>query len=118
MGLPTALTRAGASPSILNGGLEKIDVAYWIAVVALAGIVELENSKVKEEAGKSYVLGDVGFDPLGFFPKDAAGQKAMQTKELKHGRLAMMAILGFVVQEALYRSPVVEKTPFFFHPLF
>ena len=118
LGLPTALTRSGASPSILNGGLDKIDVAYWVAVIALAGIVELENSKVKEESGKAYILGDCGFDPLGFFPKDGAGQKTMQTKELKHGRLAMMAILGFVVQEALYRTPVVEKTPMFFHPLF
>lgn len=117
LNLPIALTRSGTSPSILNGGLDKIDVAYWIAVVALAGIVELENSKVKEESGKNYQLGDVGFDPLGLYPKDAAGQKAMQTKELKHGRLAMMAVLGFVVQEALYRTPVVETTPFFFHPL-
>jgi hypothetical protein len=117
LNLPTALTRSGASPSILNGGLEKIDIAYWVAVVALAGIVELENAKVKEETGKNYQLGDVGFDPLGFYPKDGPGQKIMQTKELKHGRLAMMAILGFVVQEALYRAPVVETTPFFFHPL-
>lgn len=117
-GLTPALTRSGASPSLVNGGLDNIDAAYWVAVVALAGIVELENSKAKEESGKAYLLGDCNFDPLGLFPKDAAAQKAMQTKELKHGRLAMMAILGFVVQEALYRTPVVEKTPLFFHPLF
>ena len=118
LGLPTALTRSGASPSILNGGLEKIDIAYWVAVVALAGVVELENSKVKDESGKAYLLGDCGFDPLGFFPEDAKSQKEMQTKELKHGRLAMMALMGFVVQEALYRTPVVAETPMFFKPMF
>lgn len=118
LGLPTALTRSGASPSILNGGLDNIDVVYWVAVIALAGVVELENAKVKDESGKAYLLGDCGFDPLGFFPEDAEAQKVMQTKELKHGRLAMMAILGFVVQEALYGTPVVEKTPMFFHPVF
>jgi len=118
VGLPTALTKSGASPSVLNGGLEKIDIAYWGAVVALAGIVEIESAKMKEEKGKDYVLGDCGFDPLGFFPKDKEGQFAMQTKEIKHGRLAMMAILGFVVQEALYRQPVVAETPQFFKPLF
>ena len=30
--------------------------------------------------------------------------------------LCTAAILGFVVQEALYGKPVVEQTPFFFHP--
>mmetsp|Transcript_32 Transcript_32/g.159 ORF Transcript_32/g.159 Transcript_32/m.159 type:complete len:240 (+) Transcript_32:298-1017(+) len=117
-GLPTLLTKSGASPSLLNGGLNKIDIAYWGAVVALAGVIEIENDKVKEEKGKAYVPGDCGFDPLGFFPADKAGQKEMMTKEIKHGRLAMMAILGFVVQEALYRTPVVSETPFFFKPLF
>ena len=117
-GLPTLLTKSGSSPSFLNGGLDKIDVAYWIAVIALAGIVELENATVKEEKGTDYLLGDCGFDPLGFFPKDKAGQMAMMTKEIKHGRIAMMALLGFVAQEALYRQPVVAETPQFFHPLF
>lgn len=118
VGLPTALTKSGASPSILNGGLEKIDIAYWLAVVTLAGIVEIENSKVKEDKGKDYILGDCGFDPIGLYPKEKSEQFAMQTKELKNGRLAMMAILGFVAQEALYRQPVVATTPFFFQPLF
>ena len=117
-GLPVALTKTGASPSFLNGGLEKIDVAYWAAVVALAGIVEMQSGIVSAEKGKDYILGDCGFDPLGLFPSDPAGQKAMQEKEIKHGRLAMMALLGFVVQEALYRTPVIQETPQFFNPLF
>jgi hypothetical protein len=90
-GLPTALTKVGSSPSLLNGGLDKIDALYWVAVTILAGIVELENSKVREEKGKDYLLGDCGFDPLGVFPKDKAGQMSMMTKEIKHGRLAMLA---------------------------
>ena len=117
IGQPTLLTKTGASPSLLNGGLGKVDPVYWVLVVILAGIVEIENDKVREEKGKDYLPGDCGFDPLGFFPKDSAGQMVMMTKEIKHGRLAMMAILGFVVQEALYRAPVVSETPFFFKPL-
>lgn len=118
VGLPTALTKSGASPSILNGGLEQIDLAYWGAVIALAGIVEIESSKTQEAKGKAYLPGDCNFDPFGLYPKDAAGQMAMQTKEIKNGRLAMMAIVGFVVQEALYRVPVVVETPQFFQPVF
>lgn len=108
-GLPAALTKWGGSPSVLNGGLDKIDVFYWVAVVALAGVVELESSKAQEEKGKDYVPGDCNFDPLGLFPKDKEGQMSMMTKELKHGRLAMMAILGYVAQEALYRTPIVSQ---------
>ena len=52
LGLPIALTKSGNSPSVLNGGLEKIDVLYWVAVVTLAGIVEIESSKVQEAKGK------------------------------------------------------------------
>merc|ERR1719261_1986569 len=118
MGLPTELTSKGLSPSLLNGGLDKIEPAYWVAVLALAGIVELESAKMQEEKKAQYVPGDCNFDPLGMFPQDKKSQIEMQTKELKHGRIAMMAVLGYVVQEGLYRTPVVDETPFFFHPLF
>lgn len=87
-GLPTALTKAGESPSILNGGLDRIDAAYWVAVVALAGIVELENSKMQEEKKKDYVAGDCGLS--GLLPSDKKAIFDLQTKELKNGRLAMM----------------------------
>ena len=39
---------------------------------------------------------DWGFDPLGLYPTDPAKQKEMQLKELKNGRLAMVAIGGMV----------------------
>eukprot|EP00536_Pseudo-nitzschia_multiseries_P001187 jgi/Psemu1/234364/estExt_Genewise1.C_140244 len=118
VGLPTLLTNTGASPSLLNGGLDKVAGAYWVAIISLAGIIELENMKMKEEKGKDYISGDCNFDPLNLMPQDKQGQMAMQTKELKHGRIAMMAIFGFAIQEALYRIPVVAETPFFFHPIF
>ena len=118
VGLPTLLTKTGASPSLLNGGLDKIAVSYWVAIVSLAGIIEIENMKMKDEKAKNYVAGDCNFDPLNFFPQDKKGQLDMQTKEIKHGRIAMMGILGFAVQEFVYGKPVVEETPFFFHPMF
>merc|ERR1712232_506688 len=117
-GKPSLLTKAGESPSILNGGLEKIDVLFWIALVSLSGIIEIENMKMKDEKGKNYQPGDCNFDPLKLLPEDRIGIMEMQTKEIKHGRVAMMAILGFVVQEALFGIPVVQETPFFFKPLF
>jgi len=46
-----------------------------------------------------YLPGDLGFDPLGLKPKDAAGLLAMQNKEINNGRLAMLAVAGMVAQE-------------------
>lgn len=48
---------------------------------------------------EGYQPGDLKFDPLGMMPKDGAGMLAMQEKELRNGRLAMIAIAGMTVQE-------------------
>jgi len=47
----------------------------------------------------NYINGDLKFDPLGLKPKDAAGFKTIQTKEINNGRLAMLAVAGIVAQE-------------------
>jgi len=46
-----------------------------------------------------YYPGDIGFDPLGLKPDDGEEFLLMSTRELQHGRLAMLAIAGFVAQE-------------------
>lgn len=45
---------------------------------------------------KGYV-GDVGFDPLGF--SDNFDMKWLREAEIKHGRSAMLATVGFVMQQ-------------------
>lgn len=42
-------------------------------------------------------VGDVGFDPIGF--SDMFDMKWLREAEIKHGRVAMNAALGFVLQE-------------------
>jgi len=48
---------------------------------------------------EDYFPGDIGFDPLGLKPDDPEEFMIMSTKELQHGRLAMLAVAGFVAQE-------------------
>ena len=62
-------------------------------------------------AGKSLALlcddhcpGDVGFDLLGLKPTDPAEFAKMQTKELQHGCLAVLAAAGVIVQELMITS--------------
>lgn len=48
----------------------------------------------EEGYSKSIVAGDFGFDPLKLMPKDEKAAKLMRLKELKNGRLAMLAVMG------------------------
>ena len=50
--------------------------------------------------------GDVGFDPLGF--TEVFDVRVLREAELKHGRIAMLATLGYLVQEA-YVFPFFDK---------
>ena len=63
---------------------------------------------------EDYYPGDVGFDPLGLKPKDAREFADMQTKELQHGRLAMLAIAAFVTQELVDNQMVLTTSKKFF----
>lgn len=73
-----------------------IQIFGWISFLEACTWAALANMNNFDRAP-----GDYGFDPLGLYPKDAAGQKEMQIKELKNGRLAMVAIGGMVAGAAV-----------------
>ena len=66
---------------------------------ALVGWVPPGENKFFQELKPEYYPGDAGFDPLGLFPKDEAGQLAMRNRELQNGRLGMLGAAGFIAQE-------------------
>eukprot|EP00978_Attheya_sp_CCMP212_P016322 scaffold42639_cov37-Attheya_sp.AAC.5 len=118
--LSPAIDAQDRVPSLLNGGLDKISPIYWISCIVGAAIIDLYGVKKSRSAAlpnSDYIPGKLDFDPLGLYPKDKDGQDRMQLAEIKHGRLAMIAITGFAFQEAISRSGVVDETPFFFFPL-
>merc|ERR1719261_2188830 len=55
-----------------------------------------------------YTPGDIGWDPLGLKPEDPEEYKIMATKELQHGRLAMLAAAGFMAQELVDGKGIIE----------
>lgn len=73
-----------------------IQIFGWISFVEACSWAALANMNEYDRAP-----GDFGFDPLGLFPTDPEKQKEMQLKELKNGRLAMIAIGGMVAQSAV-----------------
>jgi len=108
--------RVDRVPSLLNGGLEKVNPFYWMACFATAAAIEFYGISKKNSGDESYFPGNLGFDPLGFYPQDKNGQRRMQLAEIKNGRLAMIAIVGFAIQEFVLKVGVIDETPIFFFP--
>lgn len=117
LGLAAVVDSADRAPSVLNGGLEKINPIYWVGCLALAGAIDVYGISRSKSNDPAYFPGNLGFDPLGLYPKDKAGQERMQLTEIKNGRLAMLAITAFAFQEFVTGTGVIDQTPVFFKPL-
>jgi hypothetical protein len=64
------------------------------------GLFAVFPTSRKSVVGDNAIVGDKGFDPLGF--ADSTNKlRIYREAELKHGRLAMLAALGWPVSEAL-----------------
>lgn len=115
-GLTPLVDAADRAPSVLNGGLGKVSPVYWLACLVGAAAIDFIGMN-KSKSDPEYFPGNFGFDPLGVYPKEKEGQMWMQTAEIKNGRLAMIAITAFAVQEFVSKVGVVDETPVFFKPL-
>jgi len=66
------------------------------------GFLELKRFQGWKETGTSGFLNAFPFDPAGM------NSPSMATKEVKNGRLAMVAFIGFVVQALATRTQPIE----------
>jgi hypothetical protein len=73
-----------------------IQIFGWISFLEAVSFPALANMN-----GFDREPGDFGFDPLGLMPKEAEKAKQMRIKEIKNGRLAMIAIGGMVTGAAV-----------------
>jgi len=73
-----------------------IQIFLWISLLESISIPALANMN-----GYDRRPGDFSFDPLGLYPTTKEKQEEMQLKELKNGRLAMIAIGGMVAGSAI-----------------
>jgi len=104
------------APSVLNGGLGKISPVYWLGCLAFASVMEAYSGIVASKK-EGYFPGNFQFDPLGLYPNDTNLQKQMQLSEIKHGRLAMIAITAFAAQEFVAETAVIDHASIFFKPI-
>ena len=89
-----AMVKFGGMPQIL----------IWCGLLEVLGLFAYVNMREGKTDRKP---GDFGL--RGFYPSDAKGQYEMQVKELRNGRLAMLAYSGIVTSAVLTQ----EQWPFF-----
>ena len=111
-GLPSLLVD-GRVPSILNGGLGEVNLAYWLTVLGFAIYVESTylDKQLSVVKDVNYLPGMLGIDVFG------ADSPALREAEILNGRVAMVAVVIFALEEALGKSPITAETPIFFQPI-
>lgn len=87
--------------SLFQGGGQQI--IFWISFVELFGVVALFETLQGKRAP-----GDFSFDPLNL-AKDEATLDRYRLAEIKHSRLAMIAIGGFIHQYWVTKQTVLEQ---------
>jgi len=98
-------------PSVLNGGLDKVNPLFWLEVVCVAAVLEF----LAIEKGDTRAPGSFSFDPFHLSGKSMEEKFYVQESELFNGRLAMLAITGFAIQEYTTKDAVIHQTPIFFN---
>jgi Chlorophyll A-B binding protein len=106
------------NPNVLNGELDKINPWYRAIVLVTASLIDIYQINRANSGDINYFPGNLQFDPLGLYPKTREGQLDMQAKELRNGRLAMIAVTGLVAQEFVQGNGIVDHSSFFFKPFF
>ncbi len=102
----------GLSPSVLNGGLEQAWVASSVVVFGvLMSLVEKQGLRIKEKQGDQWVPGDYG--TLRIAEPGTEQFFSLAEGEMWNGRIAMLAVLTYVVQEAVTKIPTSATIPFF-----
>ena len=100
--------------------LAQVPTIFWLGLLFAISSLELNRAQVAFVSPSDvptgqqglmrddYYPGGIGFDPLGLKPEDPEEFNIMVTKELQHGRLAMLAAAGFMAQELTDGKGIIE----------
>jgi len=99
----TGVTFSDIATAAPLDAIKMVPAAGWAQVFAFAGWFEALAYQRQWNEGRD-VPGDYGYDPLGFTKREGGLEsdelKKLRIKEIKNGRVAMMAIAGWVANEA------------------
>lgn len=97
--LPAAVN--GDKPLVALDNLIKENPLAAVQIIFFIFVAEALGQKNQVRTG---IPGDLLFDPLGLKPDDAELWEKVQLRELKNGRLAMLAIAGNIHYSSLILS--------------
>merc|ERR1712205_159538 len=95
---PDLLAAGEKAPSLVNGGLDKVNPLFFMGIIIFSATVEATALKLTRTP--DFIQGD------------------LELKELNNGRLAMLAITYYALEEFLTKASVTENTPFLFKSVF
>ena len=102
------LTVGGKVPSLLNGGLDKINPVFFMAIIIFTAT--LDSTSIAKNYNIDSIPGDLGFDPLNIYTTNNVKNKSeLELKELNNGRLAMLAITYYAISEFITNTPIAKS---------
>jgi hypothetical protein len=91
-------------------------------IMMLLGYLDIFASQIKAgETGDAFLPGECFWDPLSVLDGTPEHMKRrMQERELMNGRMAMVAVAMYALQEAITHKPLIELqwNQFFFEPVY
>lgn len=108
LGMTPLLDTTDRAPILFTGGASSVSDKFWFGVLGLSALVELQGFFRRIARDPEYFPGHLDFDPLGLYPDTYGERREMQLAEIKHGRIAMMAVLFYGIQETLTGKGIID----------
>ena len=112
----------GSTTMIYGGSTLPFLSLLMTAILLLLGYLDIYAAAIKEtDAGEAFLPGECFWDPLRLL--DGAPdfmKRRMQERELNNGRIAMVAVACYILEEGLTHRPLITLpiNEFFFQPVF
>lgn len=83
---------------------------FMVLVMLLLGYLDIYAASIKEnDAGDAFLPGECFWDPLSILEGAPDWMKRnMQQRELNNGRMAMLAVLSYIIQEGFFHHPLID----------
>jgi len=112
----------GSTTMVYGGGTLPFLSLLMTLFMLLLGYLDIYAQVIKQEdAGDAFLPGECFWDPLSILAGAPDSMKwNMQERELRNGRLAMLAVLFYFLEEAIFHQPLITLplNKWLFQPFF